>query len=304
MSDFIDNETGEVTETPIGGEMVPYEAAGAMRVVTHGGVVSAQRVALPRDTKRVLSSLRVQSQHASDDWYYQLPVKNKDGTQGRIEGPSIQCAMAAARAYGNCQVDCSAEETPVSYIFSARFVDIETGFTVIRPFRQRKGAASMGKNKGRNEDIDFQIGASKAMRNVICNAISDVTDYAWKEAKKSIVEAIGRNIEKYRARAVERYGELGIDVKLVERIYGKKVAEWLAPDIAKMVSEIQAITDGMALATDFYPVAPPAPEPEKAEAKEPEKATEEKPQTIAEKSEAAQKEKKAEKTELNPSLKL
>lgn len=290
MSGFIDQETGEVTETPIGGEMVPYEAAGAMRVVTHGGVVSAQRVALPRDTKRVLSSLRVQAQQASDDWYYRLPVRNKNGTQDYIEGPSIQCAMAAARSYGNCQVDCSAEETPASYIFSARFVDIETGFTVVRPFRQRKGLAVLGNNKGRNEDIDFQIGASKAMRNVICNAISDVTDYAWKEAKKSIVEAIGRNLEKYRTRAVERYSELGIDVKLVERIYGKGVKEWLAPDIAKMVSEIQAISDGMALASDFYPDVAPEPIPE-AEADK----KDETPKTGPEKSKDG--------IELNPNLK-
>lgn len=291
MSDFIDHETGEVIETPIGGDLMSYEG-GAMKMLTHGGVVSAQRVALPRDNKRILSNLKVQAQHASSDWYYQLPTKNKDGSKGNIEGPSIQCAMAAARAYGNCQVDCAAEETPTSYIFTAKFVDIETGFTVIRPFRQRKGAAALGKNKGRNEDIDFQIGASKAMRNVICNAISDVTDYAWKEAKKSIVDAIGKNLEKYRARAVERFGELGIDVKLVERIYGKTTKEWLAPDIAKMVSEIQAVTDGMALPADFYP--------ETAEAiAEPDKAADAQPAA-----EEGKETKKDEKPELNPALNL
>lgn len=298
MSGFIDNETGEVVETPIGGDIVPYEGTGAMRVMTHGGVVSAQRVALPRDSKRVLSTLRAQAQQASDDWYYQLPTKNKDGSTGKIEGPSIQCAMAVARSYGNCQVDCAAEETPTSYIFTARFVDIETGFTVVRPFRQRKGAASLGKNKGRNEDIDFQIGASKAMRNVICNAIPFETDYAWKEAKKSIVDAIGKNLEKYRARAVERFGELGIDVKLVERVYGKTVKEWVAPDIAKMVSEIQAITDGMALSSDFYPEKAPTPEPEKAT--EAENKAADAPKDTAAPADA----KKDEKPELNPSLKL
>jgi hypothetical protein len=295
MSSFIDHETGEVIETPIQGDLpVPY--GGGMNMMVHGGVVSAQRVALPRDNKRVLSSMRTQAQQASTDWYYQLPVKSKDGTKKAIEGPSIQCAMAAARAYGNCQVDCAAEETANAYIFTAKFVDIETGFTVIRPFRQRKGAAAMGRDRGRNEDMDFQIGASKAMRNVICNAISDVTDYAWKEAKKSIVEAIGKNMEKYRARAIERYNELGIDLTLVERIYGKKSAEWLAPDIAKMVSEIQAISDGMALAADFYPdVAPePTPEPEKKE---------EAAKTETDKAADPKPEKAKEGLELNPNLK-
>lgn len=297
MSSFIDHETGEVIETPIGGDL-PVAYGGGMQMMVHGGVVSAQRVALPRDNKRVLSSMKTQAQQASTDWYYQLPVKSKDGTKKAIEGPSIQCAMAAARAYGNCQVDCAAEETATAYIFTAKFVDIETGFTVIRPFRQRKGAAALGKNTGRNEDIDFQIGASKAMRNVICNAISDVTDYAWKEAKKSIVEAIGKNMEKYRARAIERYAELAIDLKLVERIYGKKSSEWLAPDIAKMVSEIQAISDGMALASDFYPDVAPEPTPEAETDKK-----EEAPKTEPEKAAETEPKKAKDGLELNPNLK-
>lgn len=320
MSEFFDGETGEVIETPIAGEqnVAPYGGdMGGMQVMSRGGVIATQRIAPPRQMPTVLSSLKAQAQRAYDSWFYRLPVKGKDGKQGYIEGASIQCAMAVARAFGNCQVDCSdVQETQQAFIYSARFVDIETGFTVVRPFRQRKGAASLGKNKGRNEDMDFQIGASKAMRNVICNALADVTDYAFDAAKNSMVEKIGRNLEGSRSRAIERYAQLGIDLTRVERIYGKKSTEWLAPDIAKMVSEIQAISDGMALASDFYPDEPtPTAQPEataKAEHKplgEPSTKDAVNPPSEAAKlgeplNAATATDKKGDKPELNPALKL
>ena len=65
------------------------------------------------------------------------------------------------------------------------FVDLETGFTLTRPFRQSKKSVVAGKhNEERKDDIRFQIGASKSARNVVCNALPKwLLDRAVEEAK-------------------------------------------------------------------------------------------------------------------------
>ena len=42
------------------------------------------------------------------------------------------------------------------------FVDLQSGFSLTRGFRQRKGQSPMGGDRERGEDIDFQIGVVKS----------------------------------------------------------------------------------------------------------------------------------------------
>lgn len=237
--------------------------------------IGAQQLAVKRDPEgKILQSLRTLAAAAGEDWFYRFPVKKKikddDGrtrwTQDFIEGPSIKCALTVARRYGNCDVDVRTQDTGEHWIFYARFVDYENGFSMTRAYQQRKGQQAMNTDNARALDIVFQIGQSKAIRNVICNALTFYTDFAFEESRQAIVVKVGKNLESYRAKAVARLTELKIEAKRVEAVIGRPVDKWLAPDVARVIAEIQAVNDGMALADDLYPpLNVPAQQPERAD---------------------------------------
>jgi hypothetical protein len=228
---------------------VPMTSALTSLEQVHG----AQAVAVKRDESEVLKKLRVLASAAGDNWYYRFPVKNNQkGTTDWIEGPSIKLANDLARLYGNCEVDCRAQDIGDHWLFHARFIDIETGYSLTRPFQQRKGASKMGGDADRRLDIAFQIGASKAIRNVVVNALQTFSDFAFEEAKGALVEKIGKNLNGWRERVQERLAAR-LDIKRVEAVIGRTVGEWLAPDIAKVVATMKAVEDGMATLDEAFP---------------------------------------------------
>lgn len=222
--------------------------AGAPAAYIHG----AQAVAVHRDERMVLNRIRELAAAAGQDWYFRFPVKSKGATEW-IEGPTVQLALDVARIYGNVEIDCRAQDLGSVILFHARFHDVETGFSLTRPFQQRKGASRLGgADEGRRDEIDFQIGASKAIRNVVHNALRTYTNFAFEEAKEALVEKIGGQIERYRRTTVERIGKL-VSLDRVEAVIGRKSGEWLAPDIARVIAMGKAISDGMASIDETFP---------------------------------------------------
>ncbi|WP_287138983.1 hypothetical protein [Mesorhizobium sp.] len=217
-------------------------------------VYGAQPVAVHRDEGKVLSKIRTLAAAAGEDWYYRFPVKNrKENRVDWIEGPSIKCANDLGRIYGNCEVDCRAQDLGKVVLFHARFLDLETGYSLTRPFQQRKSAAKLGgSDDERREDIAFQIGASKAIRNVTVNALRTFADFAVVEAKGALVDKIGRDIEKWRRNTIERTSAR-VDIARVEAVIGRPAKDWLAPDIAKVVASMTAVADGMATLDETFP---------------------------------------------------
>jgi hypothetical protein len=216
-------------------------------------VYGAQQLAIHRDERRVLARIRELASAAGEDWYYRFPVKNKrKGTTDYVEGPTIKLANDIARIYGNCEVDCRATDLGTVVLYHARFIDLETGFALTRPFQQRKGVAKMGDDAGRNEDAGFQIGASKAIRNVVCNALQTYADFAFAEAKSALVDKIGKNLTGWRERAVERISAL-TSLDRVEAVVGRPAKEWLAPDVARVIAMGKAINEGMASVDETFP---------------------------------------------------
>jgi hypothetical protein len=136
---------------------------------------------------------------------------------------------------------------------------------MVRPFQQAKNASRLGgrgpEADARRLDIALQIGVSKAIRNVVVNALELHCDYAFEEAQKCIVDKIGRNLPTYRERAVKWFADNGIELKRVERAMGRAAKDWLAPDLARLAAEVQAIEDGMATVDETWPAeAPPEPQ--------------------------------------------
>lgn len=242
-------------------------------------------VKVKRDLNQVMLDIRKIASAAGTDFYYSWTTTNKDGTKGVVEGPSVKCANAISRIYGNCVVQVRPQDIGTHWILHARFIDLQTGYVYERPFQQRKGQNVGGKmDKDRAADIVFQIGVSKAARNVVCNALSEFTDYAVDIAKEKMVETIGKRLPAYKAKVEERLGEMQVELKRAEAVRGKPLASWTAYDVAKTISEIQTVSDGMAHPDDVWPpmekgAARPKPEDFKEEpAAEDAKSTEKKPE--------------------------
>jgi hypothetical protein len=145
---------------------------------------TAVAVQKPRLMNDVARRIKDEARHAGEDFYYGWGV-GKDS----IEGPSVKLALALARCWGNCAVEAlPVQDTPDAWIFPAAFVDLETGFTLTRLFRQSKQWTVHGRMDGeRKDDVRFQIGQSKAVRNVLLNALpASLIDAALREAKAGV----------------------------------------------------------------------------------------------------------------------
>lgn len=155
--------------------------------------VTAVRVQVARDLQVKHKQLLTEARLAGESFYYGWGV-GKD----RVLGPSIGLAMAAARVWGNCAVDFApVQSTEDSWIFTAQFIDLETGFTLARQFRQSKHWSVAGKyDQERKDDMRFQIGQSKAARNVVVNALPKwLIDAAIREAQNGVRGRIEKYVE-------------------------------------------------------------------------------------------------------------
>src|SRR5215204_5458528 len=165
-----------------------------LTIKTMNSNMGAIRVQVERDMRKVRMQIAQLAAYFGDTFEYAIPFKSKGKTE-IVRGPSIRCTTAVARAYGNCSVDVTAEENPASYLFEAAFLDVETGFRLTRPFRQRRdqNVGGMGGDAGRVQDVVFQIGASKSTRNVIRNALPDLCEFAVEQARDNLIGRIAKN---------------------------------------------------------------------------------------------------------------
>lgn len=275
-------EPVDVTEDQIkdafgGGTRGPASPTASTGMVKPMENFQLPALAPERDELKVIEKLVRLAAAAGDDWFYRFPVNRnvKDPETGKwtkvreyIEGPSIKCANNVARIYGNCLVDCRlGQETTDAWIFYALFADRETGFTMVRAFKQRKRQNIGMGDEGRAEDIVFQIGQSKAIRNIIDNALEQFTQRAFEEAKKSIVTRIGGKMEDTRSWITAELAKLNpaVSVERVERVRMRKLAQWTAPDMALIYAELQAVRDGWTTADDCWPREEPADDDKEAD---------------------------------------
>jgi len=224
---------------------------------THGlaeRVFGAQPVAIHRDETKVRQKLKALAAYAGEDWFYRFPVRGAGGSQQYIEGASIKLANNVAREFGNNVTEIRELDVGDAWIFYARFTDVETGFSMERAFRQRKGQASIrSKDVDRQLDIAYQIGQSKAIRNVIVNALGVYCDYAFEEAQNSLVDKIGKDLAGWREKTIKGFARMAVAIERVERVIGRSAKDWTAPDLAQVIAMARSITDGMSTADETFP---------------------------------------------------
>jgi hypothetical protein len=267
-------ELNEMFQSPASkGELIPPQPRG--RDLGGGAellirdIVTAVRVEVPRDEAKILQKLASVAAFAGDEvLLYRWPVRNRrTGKTDTVEGPTVKAAYAIQRCYGNSRTDIASVDIGPAWIFKAVFSDFEAGVQTARLFQQHKGVAKIGgEDDARRLDMSFQIGQSKAIRNAIVAHLElPFVVYMTDVARQNLVARIGKNVNHYRERVAKRLAEIEVALPRVERQLGKPLAEWLAADIARVITEIKAVVDGMALASESWPVEAP-PEPRRSDA--------------------------------------
>lgn len=179
----------------------------------------------------------------------------------RVEGPTIDCAMIAVRNWGNSVVEMQPiHETQSAYIMTAVFIDLETGFTYTRQFRQSKKSMVYGvKEAERKDDVRFQIGESKAQRNAILKALPAwLIDKMMDRAKEGVREKIDlyvekNGIEKARKLSADTLSKMGVPTERVEAKYGKKYGAWDVDLLVLLRGDITALTNGAESGDALFP---------------------------------------------------
>lgn len=217
----------------------------------------AQRVIVKRENSDIAKRMKSEARASGESMYYGWG-SGKD----RVVGPSIRLAQAAARCYGNVAIDMGpVVDQEDAWIFTAYFIDLETGFTYGRQFRQSKSWTVFGKmDEHRKSDIRFQIGQSKAIRNVIINCIPDwIINGAMREAMTGVREKVIKyvnehGIEKAIEKLVVGFAKHGVVLEDILQKVG--VSEAKAIDINMIVmlrGDLYALETGADHATELFP---------------------------------------------------
>lgn len=213
--------------------------------------VTAITVQKPRNLDKIIAAMELEASYAGPKFWYKLPFG------GGIEGPSIGLAVSLAREWGNCAVTMDVQETDEAFLFTGRFIDLEKGYQLERAFRQRKNP-KLGKFDGdRTQDIAFQIGQSKTIRNVILNSVPRwLVERTIQAAKKAVADKITpEKLIEERKKIVEIFAAKGVKLERIVAKIGKGMTEWTAFDIADLRGDYNALTSGDATADELFPTA-------------------------------------------------
>ena len=215
------------------------------------GYTTAVAVQKPRDLRALTKRVEQEAELCGEDFFYSWTVKSKDGPK-IVEGVSIEGAMILVRNFGNAAAESRvAEEGPMHWLLDAAFIDLETGFTLSRQFRQRKSESHQRKQSDdgdRQLDIAFQIGQSKAQRNVIVRAMPEwLVRRAMQKAKEAADNEYAENLPRYIDNCQAVFAKLGVTVAMIETKLGdekgpKPVAAWTVSDLRVL----QGIARGIA----------------------------------------------------------
>jgi len=247
-----------------------YPPQALQRVKTE--YVTAVRVQKARDFQRVVAAVINEARMAGASFYYYWEqFDKKKGKMVPIEGPSVDMAMSFARNYGNCAVEIEEEETATHFKFKACFIDLESGFTLPRLFRQRKGQSLGNKmDQGRQEDVIYQLAQSKAQRNAIVKAMPEwLKEQAMAEAKAAEQRKVQtQNIQPVIQKILDFFAQYGIPKETIEANRTRPVESWTPEDIVHLRGMATAIKENRISPAEIFQNRPETASPETDESQD------------------------------------
>lgn len=238
----------------------PLPGPGLTRTTTAGTQAIVQMQ--PREIRRVERLAMEEAGMLGDLAFY-----GWGAGKNRIEGPAWPLTKSLMRVYGNCSLDMEpVQDLPDAWVMTARAVDHETGFSICRQFRQSKTWEVRGNfDSARKEDIRFQIGQSKALRNVALAFLPDwlvarALDTAKGNVRGQIEDAIAKHGQAaVVAKALTRCKNVGVDEPRVLAAMGRKHRDALTvEDLVIIAGGIRAIETKADTADEVFPL-PQAP---------------------------------------------
>lgn len=217
--------------------------------------VTAISVQKPRNLDKVVAAMDREAEYAGKTFWYSW----RDKKGNLIEGPSIGLANSLAREWTNCGVTVDFQETADTFIITPRFIDIEKGFQCERVFRQHKGVVQGNFDPERKLDMALQIGQSKAIRNVVCNAVPKwLVARAIQKAKEAVVKGIDpAKLTELKKEVAAFFAERGITLEQLVAKAKKPMAEWTTLTIATFQADMHAVESGEVAVEEIFRPAEP-----------------------------------------------
>ena len=233
------------------------QAMNSGMVQAHTPYVSAMQVMKPRNMdaieKHILRSAAQVGEKACYGW---------GAGKGRVEGISIKMAMIMFNSFGNMTVVAEpVQETSDAWIFTHYIVDLETGASAPRQWRESKRSVVDGKmDPDRKDQLRFNRGQSKNIRNVILNRmpqwlINKVMDEAKKGARDRLQKFIdSKGIAVAQKYAVDQLGRHGVTEDQILEKMGKAEIKGLdIEDLVHLAADLNAIDSGEEYASTLFP---------------------------------------------------
>lgn len=238
----------------VGGAAELLEAGKALQKVgtQYATAISVQK---PRNLDKVVEALDREAEYAGASFYYGWSLKGGE----RVEGPSIGLANSLAREWTNCAVECDLRETAEAFYITAKFIDLEKGSQMTRLFRQRKSQVEGKYDAERKLDMALQIGQSKAIRNVVVNAVPRwLVERAMEKAQLAVERKIDpKKLGEYKADIIKKLEAYKVTVEQVVAKVKRPIAEWTTREISKLWGDLEALKSGEATAMDLFPLVDP-----------------------------------------------
>jgi hypothetical protein len=223
---------------------------------TKAGYHTAVSVQRPRDLRKIRTDLKIETEIAGEHFFYSWKVFNKRTNRYEtVEGLSVGAEIAIARAFGNCVIEPSDfKETDNSFLFKYDFVDLEKGFTVSRVFKQSKSPAPGKYDVDRWNDMQLQIGQSKALRNVIKAGVpSWLQEEVLKIAKQAVLDQIqGDGIQKAIDKVIKFLAGHGVPLEKINEVMDKDSRDFTVEDVATLRGMCSQINEGTARAEELF----------------------------------------------------
>jgi hypothetical protein len=249
-----------------GQEMSAIPAAvspGVGMVQARTPYVAAMQVLKPRDMDVIERSILRQAAMVGEKAMY-----GWGAGKGRVEGISAPMAMIMFNAFGNMTIVAEpVHETPEAWVFTHYIVDLETGASAPRQWRESKRSKVDGNmDADRKDAIRFGRGQSKNMRNVIVNRMPRwLIHKVIEEAKKGARDKLAKYIEKNglaaaQTYAVEQLRRHGVtEEQIIEKMGKAEVKGLDIDDLVLLSADLHAIDSGEEHASTLFPSTKEAP---------------------------------------------
>jgi hypothetical protein len=220
--------------------------------------ITAMQVMKPRQMdqieRRILKEAALLGEEAFYGW---------GAGKGRVEGGSIDLAMIMISAYGNATVvPDQVQETPEAWIFTHVFVDLESGVSTPRQWRESKRSVVEGNlDKERKDAIRFGRGQSKNIRNAILHGMPKwLVNKAIEHAKQGARDKLERFIKDkglaaaqlYTVQQLARYGVT--EAHILEKMGKAEMKGLDLDDLVKLSADFKSIDSGQAHAATLFPI--------------------------------------------------